>query len=207
MVPITLRWVLLILVVAAGAPTCPRAAAAAAAAAPSLVASALLPNAKCLLAVPCCAVGWVQLRSYERQLHALQQQDGDPHGSGSGQVFASAACAAKLEAAGVLPKSRDRHAGHAKDISDAARATDLSVKLLTARRRLYDAMEASLLSSGLTLGGCCSRHPPCTGHFQLHCSAVAARSLFAGVSWSRCCHTCSPGAAAVPKPALVLSIS
>ncbi|KAL4419230.1 hypothetical protein ABPG77_010672 [Micractinium sp. CCAP 211/92] len=113
-VPITLRWVLLILVVA--------------------------------------AVGWVQLRSYERQLHALQQQDGDPHGSGSGQVFASAACAAKLEAAGVLPKSRDRHAGHAMDISDAAGATDLSVKLLTARRRLYDAMEASLLSSGLTLG-------------------------------------------------------
>lgn len=123
--------------------------------------SALLVNHALM---PAClslsAVGWVQLRKYEQQLHALQEQSGGLQGSDSGPVSSSAACTAKLEAAGVLPDRQGRLAGHAVDGADAAGAAARSVKLLTARRRLYDAMEASLLRDGLILGGCCGNGSP-----------------------------------------------
>ncbi|KAL4422361.1 hypothetical protein ABPG75_008558 [Micractinium tetrahymenae] len=104
------------------------------------------------------AVGWVQLRRYEQQLHMLHEDGGNGNGRAGGRAAdrqgidpgglpsSSAACAAKLAASGVLPDT------HAASGAGAVAATAQSVKLLTSRRRLYDAMEASLLSKGLALG-------------------------------------------------------
>lgn len=173
--PTTLSWVLLILVVTAGALCLPKAkgwrkqqlaqwrqsgSPLALVPAPHLW---LKPG--CVSAHSFCAVGWFRLRSYEKQLQSLHDQgqpggtrsDGDRTAKLQGRdpgdlTSSSAACAAKLEAAGVLPDAQGRLAGHTADA-----AAGIEVKLLAARRRLYDAMESSLLTEGLSLGGCCHK--------------------------------------------------
>lgn len=103
-----------------------------------------------------------ELQSLHRAAHEAALQD-------RRQPSAAQLCAAVLEAAGILPDSEGRRVGvggalavedgravmQAEAEGREGAVAAAAVAHLQSRRKLYDAMEASLLEKGLALGGCC----------------------------------------------------
>ncbi|PSC73568.1 Translation initiation factor IF-3 [Micractinium conductrix] len=119
------------------------------------------------------AVGWLQLSRYEAKLHELREAADDVLGGTSDagastherpasnhlrQLSSSKRCAVQLEAQGVLPDVQGRWAGREGGAEGRSRGLQHGsdgaavAALLSSRRRLYDAMESSLLDKGLALG-------------------------------------------------------
>lgn len=106
-------------------------------------------------------------------------------------------CAAMLEASGVLPNAQGQRAAGAEAVQagtdEAAQQWEAQQRgggldpqavgaLLTSRRRLYDAMEASLLDKGLALG--------LWAHLVTSCLVAGGGCWTKGPASARCAGPC-----------------
>lgn len=116
-----------------------------------------------ILALVAMAVfGWSQMRKYEARVHLLHRSSEaesrqQATGSGGRPQSTSHLCVAHLSDAGVLPKlslsTTDGSSSEDADVlgTEGRAGGSAAVLYLRSRRRLYEAMEASLLNKGLAL--------------------------------------------------------